>query len=176
VSDGESAYGAWVVWLKAFGEGKAPDMTTLPPLTERHGDQVLMRFGNRCDAALAALFKLVAEAHRKGMGRARSATDVEWHLVALRALIRPAVALARTTLLPEPVRAEIDRAVTDAVTRFQGELERNAALPGSQAAALGSVVKRARLTLVLEEAPGAASRSPGGLSGRGRKTLEQESS
>jgi hypothetical protein len=113
-------YAAWVDWLTAFGRGEDRPATHLVAVTEELGPDMYARVLHRLHEAFVARHRLWVEALQRDIDTLPAALAT--HLVNARARLRPLVELTRSELLPEPERAALTEALTDAVRSTQDSL------------------------------------------------------
>jgi hypothetical protein len=148
-------YAAWAAWLDAFARGDDRPMDDLVPVDESLGPAMFGRLLQRISAAYTTRAGLWSRTLDQRMAVATGVGgmhDLAAALVNGRSSLRPLWRLADSPLLPEQVRAELRRALTDMLAEMQRSLEDSARRwPGGEEVL--AVLREHRLTVVAPPAP-----------------------
>jgi hypothetical protein len=150
-------YADWTGWLDAFSRGETPPADHLVPLDAELGPHVQQRLAERVAAAVFARTDLWSKLLQRDLSHAagRGATAMESALIEARSRLRPLVALAHNTLLPEELRTQLSDWLRRTLTMTQRDLEDSARRSPVESGRLQTIVRSTSLLTVLD-APQAA--------------------
>lgn len=152
-------YADWLDWLAAFERGEDRPAGHLVPVGEALGPDMAGRLLARVSGAFTARAARWSETLDRRIGSSRGLTDLAATLVTARGGLRPLWALAESALLPEAMRVDMGRALTEMVATTQRTLEDSAGRR-TDGAELLAVLRQHRLSTPVPVAPPA--RPPSG--------------
>jgi hypothetical protein len=137
-------YADWLEWLTAFERGEDRPAGHLLPVDEALGPYMAGRLLVRVSAAYSARAARWSETLDRRIGTSQGLADLAATLVTARSGLRPLWTLADSALLPEAMRQDMRRALTDMVSTTQQTLE-DGARRRTGGAELLAVLKQHRL-------------------------------
>jgi hypothetical protein len=157
-------YAAWVDWLDAYARGDDRPTDRLVAVDESMGPDMFGRLLGRISAAFTARTALWSTTLDRRMASAtasgRGLQELGAVLVGARAALRPLRAFADWPLLPEALRQEMRRALSEMLQSAQRSLEDSARRLPARGDQVLAVIREHRLTTPVAAPP--AARPPTG--------------
>jgi hypothetical protein len=150
-------YAAWAGWLDAFAGGEDHPTGHLVAVDESMGPEMFGRLLGRISGAFTARAALWSQTLDRRMSAATAASrglqELGAVLVGSRAALRPLHAFADCPLLPETLRQEMRRALTEMLHSAQRSLEDSARRLPAQGDQVLAVIRDHRLTVPVAAPP-----------------------